>query len=71
MNMLVKLLGVVAVLLVLLSAWVLVQAAARRVAARHPEAGPYREAGGGCSGGCGGCSKACDSAGREDSAHPR
>ncbi len=34
-----------------LGGWLLVQAAARRFAARHPEFGPAREEGGGC-GGC-------------------
>lgn len=48
-----------AALIVMLGAWVAIQAMARRVAARHPEAGPYREAGGGCGGGCGGCGKSC------------
>lgn len=40
-------------LLLLILGWVGVQALARRTAAQHPEAGPYREAGGGCGGGCG------------------
>jgi Spy/CpxP family protein refolding chaperone len=31
-----------------LGGWLLVQAAARRFAARHPEFGPAREEGGGC-----------------------
>jgi len=35
-----------------LGGWLLVQAAARRFAARHPEFGPAREDG---AGGCGGC----------------
>lgn len=52
--MLTRLLLSFAVLALLLGGWVTIQAAARRIAARHPEAGPYREAGGGCGGGCGG-----------------
>ncbi len=60
MNLLGKLLAVFVFLTLLMAGWVLVQAAARRVAARHPEAGPYREAGGGCGGACGSCSTRCD-----------
>lgn len=49
-----------AVIFGLLCGWVAVQAAARRAAAAHPEAGPYREIGDdhGCTHGCGGCSQA-------------
>jgi hypothetical protein len=46
-----SLLLTIAVLFALIAGWVLVQAAARRVAERRPELGPYREAGGGCGGG--------------------
>ena len=42
----------VGALFALILGWVGVQALARRTAAQHPEAGPYREAGGGCGGGC-------------------
>jgi hypothetical protein len=37
----------------LLLAWLLVQQAARRFAAAHPEFGPAREEGGGCGSSCG------------------
>lgn len=37
----------------LFTAWVLVQQAARRFAAAHPEFGPAREEGGGCGTSCG------------------
>jgi len=40
-----------AVIMLVLSGWVLVQQMARRFAMRHPEFGPYREKGG-CGGGC-------------------
>jgi hypothetical protein len=38
---------------VLLLGWLLVQQAARRVAAAHPEMGPAREEGGTCGTACG------------------
>ena len=41
-----------AALMLMIAGWVWVQSLARRTAARHPEAGPFREAGGGCGGGC-------------------
>jgi hypothetical protein len=44
----------VAVILIVASGWLLVQALARRFAARNPEFGPAREEGDGC-GGCGRC----------------
>ena len=59
--MLLNYLSALAVLLLLLGIWIAVQTVARRVAARYPEAGPYREAGGGCGGGCGNCGKPCAS----------
>jgi hypothetical protein len=50
----------VAIVFVLLAGWAVVQAAARRTAADHPEHGPYRDIGAdhGCSDGCGGCGEA-------------
>jgi hypothetical protein len=53
-----------ALILALLAGWLLVQAAARRYAARHPEHGAAREEGSGC-GGCGGCA-APGQCGRDD-----
>lgn len=50
--MLMNLAATVGALFALILGWVGVQALARRTAAQHPEAGPYREAGGGCGGGC-------------------
>ncbi len=44
--------------LALLGGWVAVQAASRRQAQRHPEIGPYREAG--CGGFCGSCGQPCE-----------
>jgi hypothetical protein len=44
------------IMLALVFAWVAVQAAARRYAARHPEFGPLREDG---KEGCGGCGNHC------------
>lgn len=58
--MIFKILMVFLVLLALLAGWIAVQAAARRFARRHPETGPYREAG--CSHGCGSCAERCDNA---------
>ena len=46
-----KYLIAMAIMVALVFAWVAVQAAARRYAARHPEFGPLREDGKGC--GCG------------------
>lgn len=47
----------VGVILTAMAGWLVVQALARRFAARHPEFGPAREEGGGCgSGNCGSCS---------------
>jgi hypothetical protein len=37
----------------LLATWIIVQQAARRFAAAHPEFGPAREEGGGCGSSCG------------------
>jgi hypothetical protein len=42
----------IAIIALALGGWLLVQAAARRFAARHPEFGPLREDG---AGGCGSC----------------
>jgi hypothetical protein len=58
--MMTTLLLTIAVLFALLAGWVTVQAAARRTAAAHPEAGPYREMGAehGCTHACGGCAQA-------------
>jgi hypothetical protein len=44
-------LATVLIILVMLAGWLLVRAAARRYAARHPEFGALREEGEGC--GCG------------------
>lgn len=56
----------IALILILLLGWVVVQQAYRLFARRHPELGPFRKEGGGCgccSGGtCGG--GACDSSER-------
>jgi hypothetical protein len=50
-----------ALILLVLIAWILVQHSARRFAARHPEFGPAKEEGSGCGAGCscshGRCSK--------------
>ena len=43
----------VALIFVLLTAWILVSQLARQFARRHPEFGPYREKGACGSGGCG------------------
>ena len=43
----------VALIFVLLTAWILVKQLARQFARRHPEFGPYREKGACGSGGCG------------------
>lgn len=43
----------VALIFLLLTAWILVRQLARRFARRHPEFGPYRERGACGSGGCG------------------
>lgn len=45
----------VAAVIGLLAGWLLVQALARQVSARHPEFGPLREEGSGC----GGCTNHC------------
>ncbi|MBK1683241.1 hypothetical protein CKO18_06585 [Rhodoferax fermentans] len=58
--MLTHFLSSVAALLLLLAAWITVQAVARRFAQQHPECGPYQEAGGGCGGGCGACAQPCN-----------
>jgi hypothetical protein len=50
--MLIKVLSAVLALMLMLLLWIGVQSLARRSATRHPECGPFREAGGGC-GGCG------------------
>ena len=55
-----KILLVMVALFALLAGWVAVQALARRYANRHPETGPYREAG--CSHGCGSCAERCSDA---------
>lgn len=52
-----KVLLVMVALFALLVGWVAVQALARRYATRHPETGPYREAG--CSHSCGSCVDRC------------
>jgi hypothetical protein len=59
--MLIKLFITVAALLLMLVGWVAIQSAARRTAERHPECGPFREAGGGCGGGKGCGSTTCAS----------
>lgn len=59
-DFLIKLALAASVLLLMLLGWVTVQAMARRTAQRHPECGPFREAGGGCRGGCSG-KGTCDS----------
>ena len=46
-------LGAALIILLLLLAWVAVQAMARRYAARHPEFGPAKEEGAGCGSQCG------------------
>ena len=46
----------IAILLALVSGWVVVQELARNYAARHPEFGPLREEG---KTGCGGCGNHC------------
>jgi hypothetical protein len=60
-------LSVIALLFVLMGGWVMAQAAARRTAQQHPEAGPYQEAGS-CGGGCGHCAQTCDHPPRADDA---
>lgn len=42
----------IALIFLLLAAWMVVRQAARQFAQRHPEFGPYREKGA-CGGGCG------------------
>jgi hypothetical protein len=46
-------LGAVLIILLLLLAWVAVQALARQYATRHPEFGPAKEEGAGCGSHCG------------------
>ena len=58
--MLTNLLITTIAVLALLGGWIAVQAAGRRQAQRHPEIGPYREAG--CGGFCGGCALPCETA---------
>jgi hypothetical protein len=53
-------LATIALIFLLLLAWVVVQQLARLFARRHPQFGAYRE-GGSCGGGCGHCGDACDS----------
>lgn len=48
--MLTTLIVTIIVLLALMTGWILVQRAARRLAEQHPEAGPLRLVGGGCGG---------------------
>jgi hypothetical protein len=48
--MIITLFSTMLLLLALMSGWILVQRAARRVAEQHPEAGPLRLIGGGCGG---------------------
>ncbi|MCG5501159.1 hypothetical protein [Ectothiorhodospira lacustris] len=48
----------VGLIFLMFAGWVLVQAAARRLARRHPELGPFRE-GGGCGTGQCGCGSPC------------
>jgi hypothetical protein len=59
--MLTKILFPILALLAMLALWLGVQALARRTAQRHPEYGPFREAGGGCGGGKGCGSASCPS----------
>ena len=42
----------IGLILLVLVGWILVQLAARRFAAKHPEFGPAKEEGGGCGTGC-------------------
>lgn len=46
--MLLKIITTGGIILVLLLGWIALQKMARRLARRHPELGPYREAGAGC-----------------------
>lgn len=48
--MVLNLIITIALLLALMTGWILVQRAARAVAEQHPEAGPLRLIGGGCGG---------------------
>jgi len=59
--MLMNYLSALAVLLGFLGLWVGIQTLSRRIAASHPESGPFREAGAGCGGGCGVCGQSCSS----------
>lgn len=52
----------IALIFLLLLAWIVVQQIARLFARRHPQFGAYRE-GGSCGGGCGHCGDACESHG--------
>jgi len=45
-----------AIILAVLAAWVTVERLYRQFAERHPEHGPYRDPGAGCTGGCCSCS---------------
>ncbi len=53
-----QLLITIAIIFSVLIAWVLVQQAARKYAARHPEFGPVKEEGLGCGKTCG-CKTSC------------
>lgn len=53
-----KYLITIGIMLALVFAWIAVQTAARRFAARHPEFGPLREEG---KESCSGCSSSCAS----------
>ncbi len=49
----------IGIIFVLISGWILIQQAARKYAAKHPEFGPAKEEGLGCGKNCG-CGAVCD-----------
>jgi len=49
----INLLVTIAIIFILLMAWVLIQQAARKFAANHPDLGPVKEEGLGCGKTCG------------------
>ncbi len=48
------------IIFVLMASWILIQQAARKYAARHPELGPAKEEGLGCGKKCGCGAGACE-----------
>ena len=58
----------IALIFLLLLAWVVVQQVARLFARRHPQFGAYRERGS-CGGGCGHCGDACEADGSAHRGH--